>query len=250
MPNPILIVCRDSETLAAKAAELIVKSGQEAAQRHGRFTWVLSGGSTPEKTYAHLVQPERIDALEWSKVYVFFGDERIVSADDPRSNFGMARRALLSRVPIPTAHVFPITTSAPSAADAAEQYAADLAAFFARPSHNMPPQFDLILLGLGDDGHTASLFPDKPALRVDDKWTTWSTPGRLPPAVDRITLTYPVLNAAHEVLFLVAGENKAQALKDSFERRLPQDQCPAAGVQPVEGTLTWLADESAARLLS
>ncbi len=177
----------------------------------------------------------------------------------------------MGSVPVPESHVFPIPTDEPSAAAAAARYAAELASLCRRgilprccaetppvssagkrqdAASTNPPRFDLILLGLGEDGHTASLFPGAAALEVEDAWVTWSPPGTLPPAVDRITMTYPVLNAARHVAFLVAGEKKAAALYDVLEGQADRNRRPAAGIQPRDGTLTWFVDQDAAKLLS
>jgi len=162
----------------------------------------------------------------------------------------MAHRTLLARVPVPAAHVFAVPTVGHTAAEAAAAYAGTLRRFFAAAASDVPPCFDLILLGMGDDGHTASLFPGAAALRVDDAWVTWSPPGTLAPPVDRVTMTYPVLNAARHVAFLVAGQSKAPALRDVIEGRANRDAQPAAGIRPTRGTLTWLVDDDAASLLS
>jgi len=249
MAAPIFVLCENADDLAGRAADFIVQSAREAIAERGRFTLVLSGGSTPEKTYALLAEPARSTAFDWARVSVFFGDERFVPADDPRSNFAMARRALLARVPLPIAQVFSVPTQAESAAACAAAYAAALARCFATTPSSAPPRFDLILLGMGEDGHIASLFPAAAALDVVDAWVTWSPPGRLPPPVDRITLTYPVLNAARRVAFLIAGANKAVALQEVVERHAAREHRPAAGVQVVEGLLTWFVDQDAARLL-
>ncbi len=245
----MLVVCENVADLARRAADFIVQSAREAIAARGRFTLVLSGGSTPEKTYALLAEPDRSAAIDWGKVLVFFGDERFVPADDPRSNFGLARRTLLARVPLPPAQVFSIPTQAESPAECAAAYAAALGQCFAMSPSSAPPRFDLVLLGMGEDGHVASLFPAAAALAVVDTWVTWSPPGRLPPPVDRITLTYPVLNAARRVAFLVAGANKAAALQEILERHAARERRPAAGVQVAEGLLTWFVDRDAARLL-
>ena len=245
-----LEVCHDRQALAAKASSLIVECARESLRDRGRFTIVLCGGSTPEETYLLWTQSGQMAPPDWQKTHVFFGDERFVPADDPRSNFGMADRALLSRAPVPPSQVFPVPTQRPSAAEAAKAYADQLVRFFATDGRASPPRFDLVLLGLGEDGHTASLFPGSPALEVTDAWVTWSPPGTLPPPVDRVTLTYPVLTAARHVVFLVAGEGKAPALRDGLEGKVDRRQRPAAGIQPVDGTLTWLVDESAAKLLA
>jgi 6-phosphogluconolactonase len=246
---PGLTMCENTEVLAAKAADFIVMCADHAVRDRGRFTLVLAGGSTPERTYTLLGQPERLETVDWARTYLFFGDERFVPSADSRSNLSMARRALLSRVPVPSSHVFSIPTDVESAAVSAAAYAAELARFFGLTPGDAPPRFDLILLGLGDDGHTASLFPGSPALRAGDAWVTWSPPGTLPPHVDRVTLAYPVLNAGRRVAFLVAGEKKAAALRDVLESGTTPEQRPAAGVHPTNGTVTWFVDHDAAQLL-
>jgi 6-phosphogluconolactonase len=197
-----------------------------------------------------LAQPARAADIDWSKTYLFFGDERFVPPDDVRSNFAMAKRSLLDPFPVDPSHLFPIPTRGKTPAECAAEYAAELARFFSTSTDGPPPRFDLILLGMGEDGHTASLMPGSPALEVNDAWVTWSPAGTLPREVDRITLTYPVLNAAREVLFLVTGGKKAAVVRDVLEADVPREQRPAAGVNPVDGTLTWLVDEGAAMLLA
>ncbi len=203
----------------------------------------------PQPAYALLTEPDRAAAIDWSKTYILFGDERFVLPDDDRSNFAMANGALLSRLPILPSHVFRVPVEAGSAAEAASMYADRLAESFPAAAGGAPPQFDLVLLGLGEDGHTASLFPGAETLREADAWVAWSPPGALPPFVDRITLTYPVFNAARNVAFLVAGENKAAALQEVLDGHADPQRRPAAGIRPAHGTLTWLVDPSAARLL-
>jgi len=272
--RPTLLVCRDADELSARAAERIVEGAGESVRDRGRFTLALAGGSTPEKTYTLLARPDPVARLDWSRAYLFFGDERFVPPDDPRSNYAMVRRSLLPGAPVPAGQVFPIPTDQPSPADSAAAYAATLVRAFALPPGGAPPEFDLVLLGLGDDGHTASLFPGAPALAETRAWVTWSPPGVLPPPVDRVTLTFPVLNAARRVLFLVSGGSKAEALRDVLEvvgqvrgagvvregskaealrdvleGGAPPAVRPAAGVRPATGTLTWLVDAAAASLL-
>jgi 6-phosphogluconolactonase len=240
-------IFKNPDALAAAAAELVIDAAREAIELRGRFTLVLSGSSTPEKTYMLLADPARSGAIDWAHVYLFFGDERLVPVDDPGSNFGMARRSLLARAPVSRARVFPMPTSESSPEVAATAYSLELARFFAQqPDSDPPPRFDLILLGLGDDGHTASLFPGQTAEHVQDKWVTWSPPGVLPPPVDRLTLTLPVLNSARHAVFLVAGEKKADVLKAILEGGADSGKYPASRVAPPEGTLTWLVDEAAA----
>jgi 6-phosphogluconolactonase len=250
MEKQTVSICRDAKELAARAAERIIQAAEQAVRERGRFTIALAGGSTPEKTYSLLAQPGYSSRIDWSRADLFFGDERFVPPDDPRSNYGMARRTLLSSVSVPADHVFPVPTDRPSADEAAASYAETLAAAFGVTDRRRPPRFDLILLGLGDDGHTASLFPHAPTLAERDLWVVASPPGTLPPPVDRITLTYPVLNAAREVLFLVSGEKKAAVLQEVLEGHPSPEECPAAAVRPSDGTVEWLVDEAAAQRLT
>ncbi|MES2461759.1 MAG: 6-phosphogluconolactonase [Armatimonadota bacterium] len=251
MPEPEIVILPDAEALAADAADRFVHLAQSAIAERGRFTVALSGGSTPEKLYALLVGPERRESIDWDKIFFFVGDERFVPLEDSRSNFGMARRALLEPAKVPESNWFPMPTP-PSATDleeAAHGYTETLSTFFQAPCLERPPVFDLILLGLGDDGHTASLFPGKAALDSGAAWVVGTTPGVLPPPVDRLTLTFPVLNAARNTLFLAAGEKKADALEAVLKNGATPATHPAAGIQPVSGKLTYLLDQSAAAKL-
>jgi 6-phosphogluconolactonase len=251
MSNVNVIICADPDALAVRGAELIVGSAREAIRQRGQFTLVLSGGSTPEKTYRQLAGSDTASAIDWSRTYLFLGDERFVPPDDPASNFGMVRRSLLDHVQVPDAHVFPVPSVSESAAKAARQYNETIARFFRQAAQtDPPPGFDLILLGLGDDGHTASLFPGMSALEVNDAWVTSSPPGILPPPVERVTMTFPILNRARHALFLVAGEKKAQVLHEILEGEPSVTNAPAAGIRPVAGAVTWLVDEPAARRLT
>jgi 6-phosphogluconolactonase len=228
----------------------LIRCATEAMLDHGRFTVALSGGNAPRNMYAALAQPSRARAVDWAKVHVFFADERFVPPDDLRSNYLLARNALLGQVPIPRDQIRRVPTEAKSPAEAAAAYGGELARFCCRPDPLAWPCFDLIVLGMGEDGHTASLFPGALALRVDDNWVTWSPPGRLPPPVDRITLTYPAINAARHVFFVVAGERKAPVLREVLQENPDPQVRPAAGVRPKSGSLTWLVDQDAAALLS
>lgn len=245
-----LRVFKDSDELAVHAADRIVRIAQDAIRVRGRAMQALSGGSTPKKTYRLLAQPARRRRIDWAHTYLFFGDERFVPPDDPSSNFAMVQETLLEPASTPAGHVFPVPTQLATAALAAGEYAATLTRTFGMGESSDPPRFDLILLGLGDDGHTASLFPGAASLWVTDRWVVASPPGSLPPPVERITLTFPVLNAAREILFLVAGQNKAAALQDVLEGRPGRAERPAAAVCPVDGVVTWLVDEAAASRLT
>jgi 6-phosphogluconolactonase len=230
---------------------MIAGAASESIVQRGRFTLVLSGGSTPEKTYRLLDDVALGTSIDWNRTFLFFGDERFVPRDDANSNFGMARRSLIARAAIPAANVIPMPTDGPDPDEGARAYGAKLAQFFNVPQDSMPPPaFDLVLLGLGDDGHTASLFPGRPALAVEDRWVTATPPGQLPPPVDRITLTFPILNRARQAAFLVAGEKKAEVVREILEDHPPVEKYPAAGIRSAEGKVIWLLDEPAARLLA
>jgi 6-phosphogluconolactonase len=239
-----------ADTLADGAANLFVLAAQEAIAERGRFTVALAGGKTPEATCARLARPAMAAQVEWDKVFVVFGDERFVPYDDERSNYGLARRTLLSSVPIPSANVFPIPTEMATPDEAARAYADILAGVFSRKPDDPPPVIDLILLGLGDDGHTASLFPGMPSLEVTEAWAVSTPPGTLPPPIERVTLTFPVLNAARQVVFLVGGAPKAAVVREILQGNSSREQYPAAGVQPTDGMLTWLLDEAAASAMT
>jgi len=245
-----IVVCKDSAALDARAADSIVDQARAAIAARGRFTIALAGGSTPEDTYVLLAQEPRAASIDWQRTFVFMSDERCVPFDDERSNFGEARRNLVAKVPLPPANVLPIPTDAGTPEQIAARYAQTLAHFFGTEHGAAPPAFDLVLLGLGDDGHCASLFPGKPTLEETQKWVVSSPPGTLPPPVDRVTFTFPLINAARAVMFLVGGAKKAPAVQDVLEGSPPVSKRPSAGVQPINGTLTWLLDQDAASLLS
>jgi len=241
-----LQVFPNEDALAAHAADLFAQAAREAISARGRFTVALTGGSSPKGTYERLAQPPLSGGIDWANVFVFLGDERFVPYDDERSNYGMCRSLLLDHVPLVPDQVFPIPTDTATPGEAALAYAETLSRVFARPSDGPPPALDLILLGMGDDGHCASLFPGMPTLHTSDRWVIASPPGTLPPPVDRVTCTFPVLNAARQVIFPVTGEKKAAPVRDIFEGGATVEQHPAAGVHPTNGTLTWLLDEAAA----
>ena len=237
------------KALADRAAGLIRDAARAAIAARGRFTLALTGGSSPKQTYELLASSDKAQ-IDWSKVFIFLGDERFVPYDDERSNYGMCRNLLLSHVPIPKEQIFPIPTDTSTPEEASVEYAETLSRVFTTPLTEPPPALDMILLGMGDDGHCASLFPGMPSLTVDDAWAVGTPPGTLPPPVDRVTLTFPALNAARQVLFLINGTKKAAAARDILEGGAPINQHPSAGVQPAHGTLLWLLDSAAASLLA
>ena len=235
-----LQVHEDKKRLAEAAARDFAEKAAEAIASSGRFAVALAGGSTPEAAY-ELLASEYVDEVDWSNVHVFFGDERSVPPEDDDSNYRMAREALLDHVPVGSVHRMK-GELLPD--EAAVQYEEELREFFG--SLGSPPEFDLIQLGIGDDGHTASLFPDTPALTVTDRWVAQNPVPKFETV--RITLTLPVINAAKAVSFLVAGEGKAEALREILEGDADPQNYPAKFVQP-RGELTWMVDRAAAGTL-
>ena len=229
----------DRESLSEAAAALFARLARDAAEARGRFAVALSGGSTPRPVYERLAREPCRDGIDWNRVHVFWGDERCVGVEDPRSNAGMALAALLSAAPIPPAQIHAVRC-AESPEIAALAYEKELKSFFGRG----PPRFDLVLLGLGEDGHTASLFPGSPALAEPVRWV--AAVRRSGENLDRVTLTPPAINGAAEVVFLVSGRSKAAILKEVLEGAGDPERFPAQRIRPSNGTLRWLVDEDAA----
>ena len=251
MAQPVTSVriVADAAELARTAAEEVVRLADAAVRARSRFTFVLSGGSTPRSLFLLLADPQdtfRV-RIDWSAVHVFWGDERCVPPDHPDSNYRMAREALLDRVPIPAANIHRIPAEDPDPEAAAARYDAELRAVFALADAELP-RFDLILLGLGPEGHTASLFPDNAAVHERRRRVIAPFVAKL--AAYRITLTAPVLNAAAEVIFLVSGAEKAAALAAVLEGEPQVDLYPAQIVRPEDGALLWLVDRAAAQRLA
>jgi 6-phosphogluconolactonase len=241
MDMPVEVKIVPDNALARVAAQEFHRLAEAGIQQSGRFSVALSGGNTPRAVYSLLADEHK--GLPWDRIRVFFGDERQVPPEHPDSNFRMASESLLSKVPIPRENVHRIRAELEPEA-AAKDYDDQLAEFFHLNDHDWP-RFDLIFLGLGDDGHTASLFPGSSALsnvssRVAANWVEKLQ-------TSRITLTFPVLNHAAQVIFLVSGESKAQIF--SAVLRPGDKRYPAQGVQPENGRLLWLADQDAGQLL-
>ena len=234
-------VYEDKQELAEAAARGFIEQAKAAIDEKGYFAVALAGGSTPEMTYAMLSTEEYAGQVDWGSVHVFFGDERSVPPDDEDSNYRMANEALLSHVSPGSVHRMKGELHPD---EAAMQYEEELREFFDTPGQ--PPEFDLIQLGIGDDGHTASLFPNTPALDVTDRWVAQNPVPKLETV--RITLTLPVLNAAKVVSFLVAGEGKSEALKAVLESDADPRDYPSKLVRPA-GELNWLVDRGAAQKL-
>ncbi len=236
----------DAEALATAAAERFVALAAETIARHDRFAVALSGGSTPKALYSRLASPDDAMRVEWDRVHIFFGDERCVPPDHPDSNYHMAREALLNRVPIPR-HCIHRMHGEMDPQEAAQEYEETLIGFFnTRPDEQArgKPRFDLILLGLGEDGHTASLFPGSTAVREEWHWVLAVNPEHAPQW--RLTLTPVVLNAAANGIFLVSGEAKRERLREVLEGLCRPDELPAQIVSPTDGTLQWMVDQQAA----
>jgi 6-phosphogluconolactonase len=239
-----------TDALMAGAAEVVVSAAAQAIDASGRFAVALAGGSTPRRLYELLASPAYAPRVDWSRVHLFWGDERGVPPGDPASNYRMVREALLDDVPIPDTNVHRIRGE-DSPADAAASYERELRRAFATPAG--PPdvvagrRFDLVLLGMGENGHTASLFPGLGAVHEKERWVVAEYVPET--SMWRITLTPPVLNAAAHVAFLVTGARKATMLHRVLEGPSEPDGLPAQAIAPVDGTLDWLVDAAAAARL-
>jgi 6-phosphogluconolactonase len=233
----------DVPALMRAAADEIALAARTAAGERGRFTWALAGGSTPRALYRLLASDPYRERMPWNAIHFFWGDERHVPPDHPDSNFRMAREAMLDAVPVPPENIHRVPSQEPDAQRAAAEYEAALRSFFALAAGEFP-RFDLILLGLGKEGHTASLFPESEVLHERERLVAalWVEAQKK----FRITLTPPVLNHARRAMFLVSGEEKAEALRAVLEGPREPERYPA---QIVEGNRLWMVDRSAARLL-
>jgi 6-phosphogluconolactonase len=224
--------------LADEAAELFIRTAAEAVGDRGRFAVALAGGATPRGLYARLAGEPTRSRVDWARAWVFFSDERCVPPTDPESNYRMAWQTLLSAVPVPPGQVFRIRGEA-DPGQAAAEYEATLRAVF-EPG---PPRCDLILLGMGLDGHVASLFPGSTVLEARDRLVA-AVDQRAAVVSRRVTLTLPAINAARRILFLVTGSEKARTVAGLL--RNPDSTLPAARVRPTDGAVTWLLDRAAA----
>ena len=233
-------VLDDAQAMAAAAGDWVLEAAADPANPAGRFRIALAGGSTPRRLYQLLAASPHRERAGWSHWEVFFGDERAVPPVDPSSNYRMAREALLDHVPIPEALIHRMEAERADLDAAAADYSSSLADDCPPFGTEGVPRLDLVLLGLGENGHTASLFPGDPVLEVNDRWAAPARADYAP--FGRLTLTFPVLNAAARVAFLVAGAGKAEAL-----RGVIAGSVPAARVRPVQGELRWFLDAEAAR---
>jgi 6-phosphogluconolactonase len=245
MPStPLIQILPAPADLFHAAAEEFVRTGKAAIAARGRFTVALSGGSTPKSLYSLLAAQH--GAFDWNHTFLFFGDERHVPPDHPDSNYGMVNEALLTKIFIPAENIFRIKAEKPDAAAAALEYENELRHFFALKSGEFPG-FDLILLGMGPDGHTASLFPGSEGLKEQSRLVIANWVEKF--NTHRITFTFPVLNHAAQVMFLASGRDKAEMVQQVLEGKgIPP--YPSKLVQPINGTLLWMLDEAAAAKLN
>jgi 6-phosphogluconolactonase len=239
----VIRIFDDPEALSRGAADFFTAAARDAVAARGRFSVALSGGSTPRRTYEILAQPSFRDRVDWARAHIFWGDERCVDPEDPRSNARLARELLLHHVPVPAGQVHPMDCL-PDPREAARRYEAMLQSFFAGGE----PRFDLILLGLGEDGHTASLFPGAPALAEAERWVAEVYVAEQD--LHRLTLTAAFINRAATVAFLVAGAAKAAVVREVIAGPRDPRRLPAQLIQPEPGELHWLLDKAAAGALN
>ena len=229
--------------LANKGAEIFSRAAIESIEKRGRFAVAISGGSTPRVMHGMLAKEPYLSDIPWKKTHIFWVDERCVPENDPASNFGLARKDFLDRVPIPQNQIHPIPVESYSE-EGAGKYQRVLIDFFHLQKGEFPV-FDLIFLGIGTDGHTASLFPGKSALNEMNRWVVAVKGGN--PNVNRLTLTLPVINRGKQIVFMISGKKKASVVKNALKGI--QSGLPAQLVKPIKGTLIWLLDREAASLL-
>ena len=233
----------DREALARAVATLFADQARICVHARGRFSVLLAGGETPIRTYQLLAQEPYLSRIPWRDIHFFWGDERCVPSDDPRSNQLMVRTALLDHLPVCPDQIHPIACNK-SPQQSADIYEAELRGYFDKS----PPTFDLVLLGLGDDGHTASLLPGSAALAEHRRWTAVTR--RVGEEFSRVTLTAPLLNQAALVLFMVTGSTKAKVLKTIILGDDEHPMLPAQLVRPLSGDLRWFVDREAAYMLN
>ncbi|MCX2739045.1 6-phosphogluconolactonase [Pontibacter anaerobius] len=238
----MVTIFKDTAYLSQQAAELFVQAAQEAVQKNGRFTVALTGGSSPKQLYQLLAQAPYKEQVPWQQTYIFWGDERWVPLTDERSNAKMAKELLLDKVPVPQEQIYPMWDEMEP-----EKYAQKYEQILKDHFQDQSPAFDLILLGMGDDGHTASLFPGTEVLQEKSSWV--QAYYLAPQSMYRITLTAPLINQAKRVLFMTFGDGKAQALHEVLEGERNPEQYPSQLINPLNGSLYWYVDDKAASRL-
>ncbi|HEY6329346.1 MAG TPA: 6-phosphogluconolactonase [Blastocatellia bacterium] len=238
-----LVVCKDAAVLSHKAAEHFVTSALNSVSSHGRFSVALSGGSTPRAMFSVLAEEPLRGQVPWASTFVFWSDERTVPPDNPDSNYKMAYDSLISQVPLPPENIHRMRGEA-DPNQAADEYQTELRQFFGPGL----PRFDLVLLGMGDDGHTASLFPGTAALAITDRLVAANYVPRM--NTNRLTFTFATINAAAAVGFLVQGKSKAKILKEVLENRHRPEPLPSQLIAPTNGELLWMTDRDAVSQLN
>ncbi|WP_116788672.1 6-phosphogluconolactonase [Flavobacterium psychrotrophum] len=236
----MVTIFNTKEEIAIHAAEIFVAAAQNAIQERNQFVVALTGGSSPVGLYKLLATPEYLSKIDWNKVFVFWGDERWVPLEDDLSNAKMSAESLLNHVPIPKGNIFHMYKDGVTPGDYAIEYEKSI-----RDIAGKDGKFDLILLGMGDDGHTASLFPGEAVLKEDKKWV--DAYYLAPQSMYRITLTAPLINRANEIVVVTFGENKAHALHEVLHGEYNPEKYPTQLLKPVDGKLLFLTDKAAAR---
>jgi 6-phosphogluconolactonase len=238
----------DADQLAKTAVKHFIHIAQQSIENHGLFSVVLSGGSTPQSLYSLLASEPYSEQVDWSRTHFFWGDERCVPPDHTDSNYFKAWTSFLSHIPVPQENIHRIPAEIKPEL-AAEQYEEQMLQFFSAlvtEEQRTHARFDLVLLGMGDDGHTASLFPGTPAVQEETRWVAAQYVDKL--AAWRITLTPAILNRAANIIFLVSGEGKSWPLQKVIYGSYQPDRFPAQVIKPTGGSLLWLVDEPAASL--
>lgn len=244
MPTQFQVIIKENPgRLSDTGAALFAESADHAIKRKEVFTVALSGGSTPRDMHRRLAEEPFLSGISWDKTHLFWVDERCVPMEDPGSNHGAAHKDFIDQLPIFKKNIHPMPVRM-APAEGAIHYQREIMDFFGSGTHEIPV-FDLILLGIGTDGHTASLFPETPALQEQTKLISMVKAGI--PNVNRLTMTYPILNRARKVVFLASGKGKAKIIRAILEKKQPG--LPALGIQPRSGKLVWLLDREAAGLL-
>lgn len=239
--NNVKVFSSNTELVKA-TADTILSLAIEAVTQRGLFTISLSGGHTPEHLYTALSKSPYAEQMPWQQVFIFWGDERYVSANDEQNNANMARRTLLNYIDIPAANIFPVQTDL-NPVEAARKYEESIRNLFGRED----PKFDLILLGIGENGHTASLFPHTEVLHERTRLVKEVFVEEL--EMYRITMTVPLINSSRNIIFLVEGEGKAEAVNTILNGKYEPDTYPAQLIKPLNGKLFWYLDNKAAKLL-
>ena len=230
------------EEVSRKLATALADIVKGVVRESGKCAFAFSGGGTPELLY-HILGSDYRETIPWEKVHFYWGDDRFVPHDAEESNFRLVKTTILDEVDVPDEHVHPFHTLADSPEEAAREYEVEMM----ETLEGDPPVLDIALMGLGNDGHTASLFPGSQALEVGDRLVVPTTAPD--PPRQRLTMTYPVFNAAYHVIFLVAGRRKAEVVKEVLTGDVSKERYPAVGIDPVQGMPEWWMDEAAASLL-